>query len=113
MSYDFYMEADLGGPERIRLDEDEYWVNITSNVGGMYQLAFGTNDGIKFLNGKKGADALPLIDSAIAAFEATPATFEAMNPENGWGDSKGALRVLRKLKSWCESAPDAYIYISY
>lgn len=44
--------------------------------------------------------------------EADPAAYRAMNPPNGWGDSDGALDVLRQFRDACRKHTLTKVYIS-
>lgn len=45
---------------------------------------------------------------AIAAFEAEPARYDALNPPNGWGDRVGLVAALREAVLLLESAPSTW-----
>jgi hypothetical protein len=89
MSYDFSMDADLGGPERIIIFND---LNYTYNVANMYQQAFSLGSGINVIDGLLGYQAHDLILCAIKEMEDNFSDYEKLNPENGWGNAEG-LRV--------------------
>lgn len=110
MSWDFYMEADLGGEEPLDLG---FEANYTCNVAPMFYDAIG-KDGIRAIDGLKGVDALPILVKAIKKMEKEPDFYRKMNPENGWGrydGAFGALALLRELLGWCKSAPQATIKV--
>lgn len=103
MSYDIYVE-----------ETHSNWVgNITSNVGGMYQLAFDSKEGIKILDGRECKECLPFIDEAIDYFEKFDKTLKKLNPENGWGSYETALKFLKEVKLFAEDYPKRYFSVSY
>lgn len=112
MSYDIelYMNIDTGAPE-------PHWFtvadigNYTSNVAPMWGDALGHR--LADLKEKTASDALPALQRAVAALEADPAKYEAMNPPNGWGDYQGALDYLRRLRDACAEHPKATIHMSH
>jgi len=55
---------------------------------------------------------IPLLEAGIEKLMADPAKFEAMNPENGWGDYAGLLRVARRYLAACKDHPNATIQVS-
>lgn len=102
------MEIDVGGDEPATVRTG---LGYTYNVSPMFYDAMG-GEGIRGLDGKLGRDALPLLRSAIEKMAGNPEKYRAMNPENGWGNYDGALRLLRDLLEWCESAPLATLVVS-
>lgn len=110
MSYAFHMEADLGGPAPERLDFEH--LNYTYNVSPMFKRAIPGGIGMRGLDGKTGAELLPLLHSALVDMEAFPAAYRGMNPPNGWGNYEGACRVIRTLLDWARRAPQARLVIS-
>jgi hypothetical protein len=125
VSYDIWLEADLAGEKRARLDGDEPG-NITYNVDPMFALALGGESGDGIQNGREllldrkdpalkrfidrpAAEAIGPLTSAVASMEGNPDTYRALNPENGWGDYEGALDYLRRFLAACEAHPNAVI----
>jgi hypothetical protein len=49
--------------------------------------------------------------AAIRALEADPATFEAMNPANGWGDYTGCVDALKQLLHQYQAHPLATVQV--
>lgn len=109
MSWDFWMSIDAGGTEPAVVRDD---INYTYNVSPMYLDAIDHDDGIGGLNGMTGEQCIPILRDAIKRMEDDPAKYQAMNPENGWGDYRGALEVLRDLLSWCIDVPKATMRIT-
>jgi len=110
MSWDFHMEMDLGGESPSSIGQ--YDANYTYNVSPMFYEAFDLDDGIRELDGMIGSKAEPIIQAAIVKMTKDPDTFEAMNPDNGWGNYEGALELLRTLRIWCREAPKATMRVS-
>lgn len=110
MSYDIYLTIDTGGPEPATVHEVG---NMTSNVSGMWRLAL---DGISLaeLHGQECGECIPLLVRAVEHMRdpANTATYEAMNPANGWGNHESATRYLNNLLNACRAHPKATIDIS-
>jgi len=103
MSYDINL---------VNCDEEEiYDDNYTYNVASMFRDAIG-GDGLYELYGKSAKDCFPLLESSIFKMKNNPKHYEDMNPENGWGNYKGALKVLEKLYYACVKNPDSKVIIS-
>lgn len=102
MSYDVYLEA--------MREVDVFWQNYTSNCAPMWEAA-GVD--LPALTGTSAADAIPCLRDAVAAMEADPERFRAMNPENGWGRYESALEFLRSIRDACVENPDGRIRVSY
>lgn len=108
MSWDFWIEADLGaGPVNLDILD----ANYTYNVSGMLKEALGTEHGIRDLDGVECSVAAPILRRGIDAMVADPARFEAMDPPNGWGSHHGALELLIKIAEACARAPRATLRI--
>lgn len=103
MSYDIWLEADLGGAERVTVADG--W-NYTSNCGPMWRL--GGADLAEY-DEKPAAECIPSLRAAIADMEANPAKYEALNPENGWGSVATLVPALRGLLGQFEGAPAAIV----
>lgn len=106
MSYDVWLEVDTGGEHPHRISE---YFEPTYNLAPMFALALGI--GLRDLTGKTGAEAQPILRRGIAAMEADPAPFEALNPSNGWGSYAGALKFLKLFLAECEAHPKAVVHI--
>jgi hypothetical protein len=105
MSYDIWLEADLGGPERIAVGTS--W-NYTSNCSAMWRKA-GAD--LAEFHGKTAAECAPVLAAGIAALKADPETYRAMNPGNGWGDYDTLVESLRRLLANFRAAPAAYVHV--
>ena len=118
MSYDIEMRVNTGGGATHALLGFEH--NCTYNLAPMFEKAFATagsegwfdkafggapGTGLRLLEGKTGAEALPLLEIAIKSMEAFPEEYKALNPSNGWGTYEGALETIQELLSWAVEAP--------
>lgn len=91
MSYDIYLEADLGGPELITVFDD--W-NYTSNCAPMWREA-GAD--LAEYHGKTAGECMPSLRAAIELLKADPDRFRAMDPPNGWGSYDSLVPALERL----------------
>ncbi|MDR3080970.1 MAG: hypothetical protein LBV60_08580 [Streptomyces sp.] len=110
MSYDISlrMTVDVGDPEPVEFCPADIG-NYTSNCHPMWTDALGHS--LSDLKNANAGDSLPALQKAVAAMEADPARYRAMNPKNGWGNYEGALDYLRELRNACAAFPDATIHI--
>jgi len=109
-SIHLYMNIDTGGPEPTSVELTDIG-GYTSNVAPMWTTALGHR--LADLKDTNAGDSLPVLQRAVAAMEANPGKYEAMNPPNGWGDYEGALDYLRRLRDACAAHPKATIWISH
>ncbi len=108
MSYWFHLSVSTGGDEEVDAIDP---FNATSNVSPIWTDALGRR--IRELNGMPAPEAEPILDEGVRRMEAEPERYAAMNPSNGWGDSGGALEVLRRLRDGCREHPAAVVRMSY
>lgn len=111
MSYDLYLEADLGGGERETLYDLLQW-NYTSNCARMWRKAMPSTDGLAGLDGKSARTVRAVVKYGIEQMESNPAAYRAMNPPNGWGSFDSQLEALRELLRAVEKAPNTYLRVS-
>lgn len=109
MSYDIWLEADLGGDEPVNIGTLDW--NYTSNVAPMWRLAMPRTNGLAGLHGKSCAFAAEVLRTGIDYMQRHPTPFRRLNPSNGWGDFDGQLEALRELLAACEASPDAKVAI--
>lgn len=109
MSYDIYLQIDTGGPEPADVCDVG---NYTSNVSPMWRLALGHS--LADLHGRQCVDCIPALTAAVDHMRdpANLATYEAMNPSNGWGKHDSATEYLARLLEACRKHPQASIYVS-
>lgn len=109
MSYDVHLEADLGGEEPVNLgilDENYTW-----NVYPMFRLALGEEGFCNGWDGLSAAVAAMRCARTLAAFDADPDAYRALNPANGWGDFDGARRFIEAIREACVKAPNATLRV--
>lgn len=105
MSYDIWLETDVGGAEPLQIGDN--W-NYTSNCGPMWRAA-----GIDLAecHGRDAGGCAEGLGAAIAALKADPPRFQAMDPANGWGSYKTLVPALETLLHLFESAPKAIVRV--
>jgi hypothetical protein len=93
MGWYAYLKDDRG-------HEEGEW-NYTSNCNQMAQttLPEGSDHWLDLLNDSDGPTGAKLLDGIIRAILSDPQRFEAMNPDNGWGDRQSFLRVLTEMRN--------------
>jgi hypothetical protein len=102
-------------PPREERSEVSDW-NYTHNTNGMIAAAYKAVSGEDTgqcsgplgpvigaawwdrLDGASGPDGAAYLTRIITGLEADPERYRAMNPENGWGDYDGLLKVLREMR---------------
>ncbi len=108
----------------LTLMEDVYSGNITHNLGnmasecGLYEPMWRPYKllGLKeededdaFIEAKS---IIPHLEKGIEELAAHPEKYKEFNPENGWGDYDGLLRVARKYLAHCQVYPDSRVRTS-
>lgn len=106
MSYNIWMEADLGGEKPYVLDEDH---NHTSNTSHMWSAA-GAD--LAEMDGLTAGECIPMLERAIADMVARPDVYAAMNPPNGWGSNESCVKFLASLLAFFRKAPRAKVVVS-
>lgn len=84
------------GPERIQDTPTPWWERISKVAGGSWWTV---------LDGMSGNDGHRLLSEVLTAFDAEPARYRAMNPENGWGDFDQLCLVLREMSDLSRRFP--------
>lgn len=110
MSYDLWIEDAQGN----YLTES---VNCTSNVGGMFRLAFrdaegNPCDGIHGIHGKPAFEAQKMIAKAVAVMLSEADSMRKLNPKNGWGSHDSAVRWLLEFGLQCADHPNGIVRLS-
>lgn len=106
MSYDFELMSTFEDGERYTIAGTE--MNMTSNLARMWDTAGCP----LYAFDCAPARALGVVaGQAIQRIHDDRATYEAMNPENGWGNVDSALRFLTHIKDQCAKWPDAIVSI--
>lgn len=97
----------LGHNNTIPGTRAEVTENYTWNVSPMFYACTPGEIGISAaLDGRTGAEAVPVLRDTLKAMLARKGEMVAMNPENGWGSYDGALRLLLTLCRASEANPD-------
>lgn len=109
MSYDVCLTIDTGGDGPAALDGTEQ--NYTYNCSPMFRAALG-GKGLYELAGKPGGLAAQMLGHAIGQMVHHREKYEAMNPENGWGDYSSAVKFLERLRADCLAHPKALVEVS-
>lgn len=112
MSYDIYLTMNTGGLERATVCDVG---NHTSNTSPMWRHAFAETGGDwDALPGSLAIDQRKAIAAALDHMRdpANRATYEAMNPSNGWGSHASATRYIERLLDACNAHPLAMIEVS-
>lgn len=109
MSYDIWLEADLGGPESIEIGDT---FNYTSNCSGMWRKAMPETDGLAGFDEQRAVDVIPVLQSGIRKMQRDPEGYIKMEPDNGWGDFDGQLDWLKRLLEHFQTAPAAQVRVS-
>lgn len=109
MSYDIWLEVDLGAEEPVRVGDLDW--NYTSNCAAMWRIAMPETDGLAGLAGMKARDAAAHLSRGIDRMKMEPAPYRALNPENGWGSYDSQLDALGQLLAAFEAAPGATVAI--
>lgn len=105
MSYDVYLQVDLGGPELCSVGES--W-NYTSNCGPMWRAA-GAD--LAEFSGKSAGECIPVLEAAIDEMRANPSKYRAMDPPNGWGGYDTLVPSLEGLLEIFRYAPKATVHV--
>lgn len=112
MSYDIDLVIDTGAGRMATAAEIG---NYTWNCRPMFEAAAADKypeiQSPHDLIGKTGAEALPILAHIVSRMEADPATYEAMNPDNGWGSYKTWLPFLRKWRDACAEHPATIVNV--
>jgi hypothetical protein len=87
VSYDIWLTIDTGGPDTVTTHEVG---NYTSNVSPMWKKAFGYL--LREMDGRNAREMVEDLERAVRHMRDPEnlAKYEAMNPENGWGNHEGA-----------------------
>lgn len=87
---------------------DEYAEPVdghTYNLSPMWRLASVFSEGSRDLDGMPVRVVAARARAGLMQALTYPKAFQALNPENGWGDYDGFVQVLTKLAIACEMAP--------
>lgn len=107
MSYDVWLAVDAGGDKLLPLNILD--ANYTWNVAPMFMKAIGETPNA--WDGKPATVVAERCTRILAAFDASPAAYEALNPSNGWGSLAGARAFIQNIKDACNEAPKAVVQV--
>lgn len=105
MSYDVWLEADLGGPNPITIDEN---INHTSNTSAMWRDA-GAD--LLEMHGKLAGECIDSLESAVITITNNKEHYRAMEPCNKWGTVESTIGFLQKVLDLCRKAPKAKLVV--
>ncbi len=109
MSYDVWMDIDTGGPERAEVCDVG---NYTSNLSPLWAWAIDQGEVLsRWLDGRSGDEALPVLDAALARIESATDLSE-YEPPNGWGSVEGGTEYLRRIRDAAAAHPRAQFRVS-
>lgn len=106
MSYDVYLTADVGGNRPATVFTEDWY--CISNLAPMWRAA-GAD--LADFDGRLASTCIPKLETAVCEMIKNPDKYEAMNPENGWGDYEGCLDFLRSLLRGFREYPKATVRI--
>lgn len=107
MSYDVWLEVDLGGAEPHVVGGT---INHTSNTAPMWRLAGAE---IADMDGKLAGECTPALEHAVTELTTRPEAYRHLDATNRWGTVETTLRFLRDILEACRSAPKATLRVSY
>ena len=96
--------------------------NYTSNVSRIWSECLMSEEASHFdqrvvrlsdLDGELASNVAPLLDAAVTWGIAHLPELELLNPQNGWGDARGALTYLWDIQRMCEMHPKAILRLWY
>ena len=95
-------------------NEEDYWANITHNLGemadkaGIYYALWRPEEIGKI----KASEIVELLEKGLADLKARPEHFETFNSPNGWGTYEHFVPFVEKYLEACKEYPDAVIEVS-
>lgn len=98
------------------------WLNYTSNLARLFYDHIpeteASRGGLHELNGKTGADCLPILKDAFDRLNhsycdtnSTRAFRARYDAPNGWGSTDGALIYLARIMARCALNPEAIVEV--
>ena len=78
----------------------EAWLNITYNYSIFYYKVINKKDGIRYLYGKTGAEAIPILEKAIKKLK------DDVNPDYWEATQGNAKQALYGLLAFAKMRPD-------
>ena len=95
MSYDFLLSYCHENDNSFK-SEVYFNSNYTFNVSPMFYKV-EPEQGIKALSGLSTYEARPMLEKFVIYFITNREELVELNPENGWGDYKGAFKLLCEM----------------
>jgi hypothetical protein len=109
MSYDFWMETDVGGHRALTLDGmQRLGVQLTASI---VCSVFDSDDGLVALDHLTGAAALPLLRRAIGRLHTDPERYRRLGGAMGSLLLDRAVDLLQTMSAWCIKAPRATLRV--
>jgi hypothetical protein len=85
--------------------------NATHNLTPMWSKA-GVYDALYNSAGKLAGEVPTDLQKGLSHMRRNRSVYEALAPENGWGDYETALDFLTIVVAACDTNPDAKIWVS-
>jgi len=106
MSYDLRIAVKIEDTDEFAVIGEPDLANPTYNLGMMFRACTGW----KFEQGKyyRVSEVYPLIERGITELALHEDKYITLNPENGWGNTKNALDVLKSLKEYIDDIEDPH-----
>ncbi len=106
MSYDISLIAPTYEAAITAENTDQIEVgNMTYNVGPLYYEALPGSKGLNGLDGRIAGEAVPDLNTALAAMIADPDKYEPLVRGTNWGSYEGAIKYLLTLRQKCREYP--------
>lgn len=86
------------------------WLNYTSNCARMWNEAGAP---LREWNEKPFSEILVKLNSTVAELVHRRTKYEAMNPENGWGDYAGAREFITTIRDIAAKHPSGWIEVDW
>jgi len=99
-------EADNDDDDAVELIKDLFHDNMTANVCPMWKKA-GIIDVLYVDADCSAASMIEPLEAGLSIMLADKEGFEKLNPKNGWGSYKTAVRFLKDLITACKEYPEA------
>ena len=107
MSYDIWLEVNVGGDEPVTLEDPLPHWNYTSNMAPAWRAA-GAD--LADFDGKRADECLPLLEAALETMRANFADYSArFDAPNGWGSMDTLIPALEDLAAGFKRAPLAFV----
>lgn len=103
MSLDIYIE--------IIKPTEVAWKNITHNLCPMWKKA-GVYEALYESEGKLAVLYIDVVKTGLEHMKKHPRIYKRLNPKNGWGDYKGAVKWLGEWLEALKDHPDGTLRIS-